>query len=203
MRVQSALVLGLAASTQAAPVPGLIGDLFAGIQASVNNVVTTVTSQVKSANALANAVAKLGVTLKTDGDKAGSKFSCNQFVFNEIATIKKVIHDIVWAKQGRSFVNWTTYKANGVNLGAWLEQEQNYDLAWWAANVGNNYIDEWSWCQAVGVATCGPKLEARYNSFITKADIDKMGKLGINTLRIPTTYAAWVKVPGSQLYTGG
>jgi glucan 1,3-beta-glucosidase len=29
-----------------------------------------------------------------------------------------------------------------------------------------------------------------------------MGKLGINTLRIPTTYAAWVKVPGSQLYNG-
>lgn len=29
-----------------------------------------------------------------------------------------------------------------------------------------------------------------------------MAKFGINTLRIPTTYAAWVKVPGSQLYSG-
>jgi glucan 1,3-beta-glucosidase len=29
-----------------------------------------------------------------------------------------------------------------------------------------------------------------------------MGAKGINTLRIPTTYAAWTKVPGSQLYSG-
>lgn len=29
-----------------------------------------------------------------------------------------------------------------------------------------------------------------------------MGKLGINTLRIPTTYAAWVDVPYSSLYHG-
>jgi len=36
----------------------------------------------------------------------------------------------------------------------------------------------------------------------TTADIDKMAKQNINTLRIPTTYAAWVKVPGSELYSG-
>ena len=202
MRFQSTLVLGLAASTQAAPVPGLIGDLFAGLIGDINNVITTVTTQIKSTSALADAVSKLGVTLQTNGNNHGSIFGCNQFSFNEVATIKKIIHDIIWAKQGRSFVNWTTYKANGVNLGAWLEQEQNYDVNWWAANIGSSYPDEWSWCDSVGFATCGPKLDARYNSFITKADIDQMGKLGINTLRIPTTYAAWVKVPGSKLYTG-
>lgn len=29
-----------------------------------------------------------------------------------------------------------------------------------------------------------------------------MAAVGVNTLRIPTTYAAWVKVPGSALYSG-
>lgn len=126
MRVNAALVFGgLAASAHAAPVanPSLFGDLLAGIQASVNNVITTVSTQVRPGNALADAVAKLGVTLKTDASKHGRIFSCNQFVFNEVAAIKNIIHNIIWAKQGRSFVNWKTYKSNGVNLGAWLEQE--------------------------------------------------------------------------------
>lgn len=26
--------------------------------------------------------------------------------------------------------------------------------------------------------------------------------IGVNILRIPTTYAAWIKVPGSELYHG-
>lgn len=124
MRVHIALVLGLAASTQAAPVPSLFGDLAAALEASVQNIVTTVTSQVKTAQTLASAVSKLGVTLQTNAAKHGNIFSSSQFVYNEIATIKKIAHDIAWAKQGKSFINWKTYKANGVNLGAWLEQEQ-------------------------------------------------------------------------------
>ncbi|KXT12841.1 hypothetical protein AC579_7609 [Pseudocercospora musae] len=45
-------------------------------------------------------------------------------------------------------------------------------------------------------------LEERYGDWTIKDQIDTMGKLGTNTLRIPTTYAAWVKVPGSRLYFG-
>lgn len=97
------------------------------------------------------------------------------------------------------FVDWKTYKANGVNIGAWLEQEQNYDTVWWANNVGD-YPDEWTWCGAVGFDKCGPPLEKRFGDWVTKSQIDTMGKLKINTLRIPTTYAAWVEVPGSNLY---
>lgn len=124
MRFHAALALGLAASTQASPVPSLFGDLLAGLEASVQNVKTTVTSQIKGAQTLADAVAKLGVTLKTDAAKHGSIFSSNQFIFNEIAAIKKIVHKISWSKQNKDFVNWRTYKGNGVNLGAWLEQEQ-------------------------------------------------------------------------------
>ena len=32
--------------------------------------------------------------------------------------------------------------------------------------------------------------------------IDQLASVGVNTLRIPTTYAAWISVPGSQLYHG-
>lgn len=45
-------------------------------------------------------------------------------------------------------------------------------------------------------------LEARYTSFLNTSTIDQLASVGVNTLRIPTTYAAWVRVPGSQLYTG-
>ncbi|THX17621.1 glycoside hydrolase [Aureobasidium pullulans] len=100
------------------------------------------------------------------------------------------------------FINWKTFKANGVNLGSWLEKEKNHDTFWWnSINDDPSIMDEWSLCASLG-AQCGPVFEARYGSYVTKADIDKLGAVGVNTLRIPTTYAAWVKVPGSQLYSG-
>lgn len=62
--------------------------------------------------------------------------------------------------------------------------------------------DEWTCCQSIGKAACGAALEQRYGSFVTTADIDFLKSYGINTLRVPTTYAAWTDVPGSQLYHG-
>jgi len=49
---------------------------------------------------------------------------------------------------------------------------------------------------------CGPTLEARYASFLNTTTIDQLASVGVNTLRIPTTYQAWVNVPGSALYHG-
>ncbi|CAN9189610.1 unnamed protein product [Alternaria sp. RS040] len=48
---------------------------------------------------------------------------------------------------------------------------------------------------------CGPVLEPHYAPFITPTDIDKLATAGVNILRIPTTYAAWIKVPGSSFYS--
>lgn len=98
------------------------------------------------------------------------------------------------------YLDWSTYKANGVNLGGWLCQESTIDTTWWA-QYSRGAEDEWGLCVNQG-AQCSPVLERRYATYITPADIDKLAGAGINTLRIPTTYAAWVKVPGSQLYTG-
>lgn len=91
-------------------------------------------------------------------------------------------------------------QANGVNLGGWLEKEKTHDPIWWN-QYAPNATDEWTFCKTLG-SRCGPVLEARYASFLNHSTIDELASVGVNTLRIPTTYAAWVKVPGSQLYSG-
>ncbi|KAK1634041.1 glycoside hydrolase superfamily [Colletotrichum phormii] len=96
------------------------------------------------------------------------------------------------------FVNWKNFKANGVNLGGWLVQEAVIDAGFWG-QYGGNTTDEWG--LRLG-SQCGPVLERRYATYFKPADIDKLAKAGVTILRIPTNYAAWVKVPGSQLYTG-
>lgn len=99
-----------------------------------------------------------------------------------------------------SSIDWKTFKAKGVNLGGWLLQESTIDTDWWATNCGTA-VDEWTCCSNLG-SQCGPVLTRRYATWITPADIDKLAAANINLLRIPTTYAAWVQIPGSQLYSG-
>jgi hypothetical protein len=51
-------------------------------------------------------------------------------------------------------------------------------------------------------SNCGEVLEQRYASYIQHTDIDLLAAGGVNILRIPTIYAAWIAVPGSGLYSG-
>ena len=118
----------------------------------------------------------------------------------KIAVFIVSILQVASAVPTSSYVNWTTFKASGVNLGGWLEQESTIDTAFWA-EYGGNATDEWGLCVHLG-SQCGPVLERRYATFITPSDIDILAAAGVTILRIPTTYAAWVKVPGSQLYSG-
>ncbi|GLA48006.1 hypothetical protein AnigIFM63604_003036 [Aspergillus niger] len=99
-----------------------------------------------------------------------------------------------------SYIDWRTFKGNGVNLGGWLEQESTIDSLFWDKYSGGA-SDEWGLCEHLG-SQCGPVLEHRYATWITKADIDKLASGGITVLRIPTTYAAWIDLPSSQLYSG-
>ncbi|PWY64330.1 glycoside hydrolase [Aspergillus eucalypticola CBS 122712] len=108
-------------------------------------------------------------------------------------------HQADLALAAAEYLNWTTYSANEVNLGGWLEQESTIDTTWWA-EYSKGADDEWSLCVHQG-SQCGPVLERRYATYITTSDIDNVVYAGVNLLRIPTTYASWVKVPGSQLYS--
>ncbi|KAL5051192.1 glycoside hydrolase superfamily [Aspergillus fruticulosus] len=77
-------------------------------------------------------------------------------------------------------LDWCLYEANGYSKGA---------------------SDEWGLCANQG-SQCGSVLERHYATWINPALIDELYGAGANTLRIPTTYAAWVKVQGSRLYSG-
>ncbi|KAH8425758.1 glycoside hydrolase family 5 protein [Aspergillus melleus] len=105
--------------------------------------------------------------------------------------------------QGRDssgYVDWRNFKADGVNLGGWLVQESTIDTPWWGKySLGED--DEWGICKRLG-SQCASLLEHRYATFITEADIDKLAGVGVEIIRIPTTYAAWIKLPGSLLYSG-
>jgi glucan 1,3-beta-glucosidase len=45
-------------------------------------------------------------------------------------------------------------------------------------------------------------LGIRYASFLNTSPIDQLASVGVDTLTIPTTYAAWVSVPGYTFYHG-
>ncbi|KAL2836151.1 glycoside hydrolase superfamily [Aspergillus pseudoustus] len=96
--------------------------------------------------------------------------------------------------------NWTTTRSTGVNLGGWLVQESTIDTNFWLTHAPNA-SDEWTLCKTLG-RRCGPVLEHRYATFITTPDIDTLATAGVSILRIPTTYAAWIDLPGSELYSG-
>ncbi|KAK6599926.1 putative exo-beta-1,3-glucanase [Botrytis cinerea] len=175
MRVTKGLFLAVAPLAVAAPTPSLFGDILA-LEAGIAKVVTTVVSTVKSD--IQVAVSKIGATLQTDASKHGSVWNYGNIPCPEVAlSIQRYLHDIAWTKKSTNYVDWTTYKANGINFGAWLEQEQNYDPDWWNAHAPDA-IDEWAYARLWLAAQ------------------------NINTLRIPTTYAAWIKFPGSKLYHG-
>lgn len=97
--------------------------------------------------------------------------------------------------------NWLTTKSTGVNLGGWLVQEASLDTEFWETHAPNA-PDEWTLCQTLGPAQCSSVLEHRYATFITTSTIDTLAAAGISLLRIPTTYAAWINLPGSALYSG-
>lgn len=115
-------------------------------------------------------------------------------------------HEPQWSHgvDNQKYIDWNTFKANGVNLGGWLVQEWSSDQTWWYEQVPESSDvprDEWNLCMYLG-DKCGPVLEERYASYYSTADIDKLASVGVNLLRIPTNYQAWIDVPWSALYHG-
>jgi hypothetical protein len=81
------------------------------------------------------------------------------------------------------FLNWSSFSATGANLGGWLEKEVRFDNKWWNTLANSTTVpDEWSLCQTLG-DRCGPELEARYATYLTLSDIDKIASVGVNVLR--------------------
>lgn len=79
-------------------------------------------------NTINSILSDLGVSLQTNGASHGSVWNYHKLTFPQVvASLKRFKHNLVWNKNV-NFGNWKTYKFNGVNLGAWLEQKKDYDI---------------------------------------------------------------------------
>lgn len=195
----AALVAG-STQVQAAPTFGLVFGLLKGITTAVHTDLNVLLGSVgvglqTNANIHGQALGFGGVGCPFSlGSQAG--VSVNAGLNGGLS------HNIGWSAgvNGGAFVNWKTFKANGVTLSGWLVQDKSLDLDWWN-KYGSDCNDEWSLTAKLG-AQAGAVLEARYSSYISTSYIDSLAAAGINLLRIPTHYSAWVSVPGSGLYSG-
>ncbi|KAH8644972.1 hypothetical protein IG631_02436 [Alternaria alternata] len=182
MRVTAVVTAAvLASSATAAPTPGLISSILGLLTNDINKLLSS-----------------LGIHLHTDGANHGATVPFHdQCPFSipvvDLSPIRHS-HDINWGKgvNGGNFINWKTFKANGANLGGWLEKEQTHDPIWWSEVGGDGAPDEWTLCQNLG-SKCASVFEERYASFINTTTIDQLANVGVNTLRIPLTYAAFIE----------
>lgn len=203
MRVSTVATAALVAGStqvQAAPTFGLVFGLLKGLTTAVHTDI----------NALLGSV---GVGLQTNANIHGQAIGfggvgCPFSLANQAGVSVNaglhggLSHNIGWTAgvNGGAFINWRNFKANGVTLSGWLVQDKSLDIDWWN-KYGSDCDDEWSLTAKLG-AQAGAVLEARYASYITTSYIDSLAAAGINLLRIPTHYAAWISVPGSALYHG-
>ena len=118
----------------------------------------------------------------SNAEDAGICKVASTSTYSSVQTSTIAAPTIVPTTRSGGFLNWTTFKANGANLGAWLEKEKTHDPIWWESVGGSSAPDEWTLCQILG-SKCGPIFEARYASFLNTSTIDILAKVGVNTLR--------------------
>ena len=152
--------------------------LAAPVSNPISALVATITHDVEAT--LNSILSNIGVSLQNNAAAHGSTWNWRDFNFPAVPwSSKQFFHSLNWPKKV-NFVDWTAYKANGVNLGAWLEQEHDYDPIWWDT-YAPNAADEWTWCETLG-AQCGPLMEKRYASRSSQPRILTRSLLLVSTL---------------------
>lgn len=58
--------------------------------------------------------------------------------------------------------------------------------------AGATTLDEWSFCEVLGQDGCRTALTEHWDNWITEADFDEMLEYGINHVRLPTGFWAWI-----------
>ncbi|MBW0533251.1 hypothetical protein O181_072966 [Austropuccinia psidii MF-1] len=83
-------------------------------------------------------------------------------------------------------------KVIGVSLGNWLVLERWMSEDWFVSKGGPNVWDEWGFTK-----TLGPKarsiLEEHWSTWFTEADLDKVLRAKVNTIRVPIGF--WMMIP--------
>ncbi|GAA6003866.1 hypothetical protein JCM10207_006441 [Rhodosporidiobolus poonsookiae] len=103
--------------------------------------------------------------------------------------------------------NWGQNKSIGMCLGSWLILEKWMLPDWFNETVnavqdgaGATALDEWSFCEVLGQDRAKEALTEHFNNFITEDDIETLYQHGINQLRIPTGFWAWIPTTGDEPY---
>lgn len=114
MRVSAALAAAvLAGSATAAPTPSVLSSILGLIT-----------------NDLTQLLNSLGIKLQTNANIHGPTVNYQDqcpFTISKVElSSKRYQHDISWPKavNGGKYIDWKTFKANGANLGGWLEKEK-------------------------------------------------------------------------------
>ncbi|WEW58890.1 beta-glucosidase [Emydomyces testavorans] len=88
----------------------------------------------------------------------------------------------------------------GVNLGGWLVLEP-----WITPSIfeqaGEGAVDEFTLCQLLG-GNARSRLQAHWNSWITRDDFFRMAAAGLNYVRIPIGYWAVIRLNGEPYVDG-
>ncbi|EJU04688.1 glycoside hydrolase [Dacryopinax primogenitus] len=97
--------------------------------------------------------------------------------------------------------NWTdpSQKLIGISLGNYLVLERWMSEDWFVNSSSPDAWDEWTFSNFTGSDAAG-LLQAHWDSWVTEADVDTVWKAGINTLRIPTGYWAWIQTEEGEPY---
>ncbi|KAI8880614.1 glycoside hydrolase family 5 protein [Backusella circina FSU 941] len=99
-------------------------------------------------------------------------------------------------RNGTGFNFWTT-KAWGTNLGNWLILEK-----WMDSTIFDTYApnatDEWSFCQQASNPEAA--LTNHWNSFVNESDFKMLASVGVNLVRVPVGYWAFIKPASGEPY---
>lgn len=91
-------------------------------------------------------------------------------------------------------------KMIGVSMGNWLVLERWLDEDWFTGLAGPEAWDEWDFTKNLGADKAKTELTTHWNSFVQESDIDKLKSVGVNTVRIPLGYWAFVDTAKGEPY---
>ena len=93
----------------------------------------------------------------------------------------------------------TNTKAFGVSLGSWLVLERWQLEDWMVQEGGANAWDEWRFTQNLG-SRAASVLSDHQNSWVTEADMDTFQNSGVNIVRIPIPFWAFIPTVSGEPY---
>ncbi|KAF9946030.1 hypothetical protein BGZ72_000751 [Mortierella alpina] len=93
-----------------------------------------------------------------------------------------------------------TVKMRGVNLGGWLVLESFVTPSLFNPYIANGVVDEWTFCQHLGLPAATALLDNHYNTWVTEDTFIRIRDLGLNHVRIPIGFWAMGNLVAGEPY---